>query len=92
MQAQTDAAFIEYRQVTEDYFRVMRIIPRSPTALQLRPIGTTIRLTVENGSPEHEAVEAFRGFGVPFAEIPAQSPPSPGRRASTRRPVTAGSP
>ncbi|GIE51627.1 hypothetical protein Ani05nite_51610 [Amorphoplanes nipponensis] len=70
MQAQTDAAFIEYRQVTEDYFRVMRIIPRSPAALQLRPIGTTIRLTVEKGSPEQEAIEAFRDFGAPFAEIP----------------------
>jgi hypothetical protein len=70
MQTETNAAFVEYRQVTEDHFRVMRIFPRSPAALRLRPISTTIRLTVENGSPEQEAVEAFRDFGAPFADVP----------------------
>jgi hypothetical protein len=70
MQTETNAAFVEYRQVTEDYFRVMRIFPRRPAALLLRPISTTIRLTVNNGSPEQEAVEAFRDFGAPFADIP----------------------
>jgi hypothetical protein len=70
MQTETNAAFVQYRQVTEDYFRVMRIFPRRPAALLLRPISTTIRLSVENGSPEQEAVETFRDFGAPFADVP----------------------
>ncbi|MCM4084797.1 restriction endonuclease [Paractinoplanes hotanensis] len=70
LQTETNAAFVEYRQVTEDRFGVMRIFPRSPAALQLCPISTSIRLTVENGSPDQEAIEAFRDFGAPFADIP----------------------
>jgi hypothetical protein len=48
----------------------MRVIPRRPAALLLRPISTTIRLIAENGSPKQEAIENFRHFGAPFADIP----------------------
>ena len=82
MQAQTDAAFIEYRQVTEDYFRVMRIIPRSPTALQLRPIGTTIRLTVETDPPSMKRSKPST----------ASESPSPRSPHSHRRHRAAGHP
>lgn len=70
MRAESNAAFVEMKQMDDSHFRVMRIFPRRPVALLLRPISTTINLTPEPGSPEQEAVENFVHFGAPLTEVP----------------------
>lgn len=70
MQTPSDAAFIEFQQVDEAHYRVMRVIPRRAAALILRPISTSIMLQVATDSSDQEAVEDFLHFGAPLAGIP----------------------
>jgi hypothetical protein len=70
MRAASDVAFVEYKQIDDGHYRVMRVIARRPAAFSLRPITTTTMLQVAAGSPDQDAVEDFLHFGAPFAEIP----------------------
>jgi hypothetical protein len=70
MRAAPDVAFVEYKQIDDGHYRVMRVIARHPASFSLRTISTTIVLQVAAGSPDHEAVEDFLHFGAPFAEVP----------------------
>jgi hypothetical protein len=66
----TNAALIQSKQLDETHYQVMRIIPRHPSAIELRPISTHITLDVATGSAEHEAVQDFLHFGAPLYGIP----------------------
>jgi hypothetical protein len=66
----TNAALMQSKQLDETHFQVMRIIPRHPAALELRPITSHITLDVTTRSAEHEAVQDFLHFGAPLHGIP----------------------
>ncbi|RFS44406.1 hypothetical protein D0Q02_22205 [Micromonospora craniellae] len=63
-------AMVQYRQLDAERYQVMRILPRHPGVMHLRPITGTLRLEVNTGSPEHLALEEFSRFGAPFQDIP----------------------
>jgi hypothetical protein len=70
MRTPSHAAFVEFKQLEDTHYRIMRVIARHPAALVLRPISISLMLQVAPGSPENEAIKDFLHFGVPFAEIP----------------------
>lgn len=66
----TNAALIEFKQLDERHYQIVRIIPKRPAALDLRPISTHITLNVTTGSAEHASVQDFLHFGAPLQEVP----------------------
>jgi hypothetical protein len=64
------AAWVHYRQLDEQTYLVMRLLPRCVESLQLRPITGSVQLEVPVGSPEHQAVEDWLRYGAPFHNVP----------------------
>ncbi|MFD8562950.1 hypothetical protein ACFV1N_37230 [Streptosporangium canum] len=63
-------AWGNYRQLDEQSYLVMRLLPRCAESLRLRPITTSVQLEVPAGSPEHQAVEDWLRYGAPFHNVP----------------------
>ncbi|MGI5292804.1 hypothetical protein ACQEVF_57165 [Nonomuraea polychroma] len=63
-------AWVHYRQLDEDSYLVMRLLPRCAESLRLRPITTSVNFEVPVGSPEQQAVEDWLRYGAPFHDVP----------------------
>ncbi|MFI7642271.1 hypothetical protein [Nonomuraea sp. NPDC049400] len=63
-------AWVDYRQLDEESYLVMRLLPRCAESLRLRPITASVELEVPVGSPEHQAVEDWLRYGAPFQDVP----------------------
>ncbi|MFI7210927.1 hypothetical protein ACIBP4_04505 [Micromonospora maritima] len=64
------AAYVQYQQLPDGQYSVLRLLPKSAESARLRPITISGRLEVTSGSPEHQAVENFVQFGTPFVDVP----------------------
>ncbi|WP_285783111.1 hypothetical protein [Microbispora sp. NBRC 16548] len=65
----TGAAFVHYRQLTDDRYLVMRLLALSAESQWLRPITAEVTLEAAAGSREQQALEEFIAYGVPFEGI-----------------------
>jgi hypothetical protein len=63
-------AWVHYRQLDEQTYLVMRLLPRFAESLRLRPITGSVQLEVPVGSPEHQAVGDWLRYGAPFHDVP----------------------
>ncbi|MEU1734202.1 hypothetical protein [Streptosporangium sp. NPDC020145] len=63
-------ACVHYRQLNEESYLLMRLLPRCAESLRLRPITTSVHLEVPAGSPEQKAVEDWLRYGAPFHDVP----------------------
>ncbi|MEV0169108.1 hypothetical protein [Nonomuraea fuscirosea] len=63
-------AWVHYRQLDDDSYLLMRLLPRCAESLRLRPITTSMQLEVPVGSPEQQAVEDWLRYGAPFHDVP----------------------
>lgn len=63
------AAMVQFAKVDDERYSVMRVIPRHPLALQLRPIRQKIRFEAQPGTPEHQMLTDFSTYGVPFQAV-----------------------
>ncbi|WP_030453280.1 hypothetical protein [Herbidospora cretacea] len=83
-------AWVHYRQLDEQSYLLMRLLPRCAESPRLRPITASVQLEVPAGSPEQQAVEDWLRYGAPFHDVPGTvtsltgppgllSAPGPGR-------------
>ncbi|MEV6863343.1 hypothetical protein AB0M44_20355 [Streptosporangium subroseum] len=63
-------AWVHYRQLDEESYLLMRLLPRCAESLRLRPITTSVQLEVPIGSPEQQAIEDWLRYGAPFHDVP----------------------
>ncbi|MEO3891411.1 hypothetical protein [Nonomuraea sp. B5E05] len=63
------AAFVHYRQLGDDRYLVMRLLALSAESHRMRPITAEVTLEVAAGSAEHQALEDFIAYGVPFEGV-----------------------
>jgi hypothetical protein len=61
------------REVGDNHLWVLRVSPRCAESFRLRPLSTTIAMSAERGSPEHDALHRFFTYGVaPDLPLPAR--------------------
>ncbi|MFC3985199.1 hypothetical protein [Streptosporangium jomthongense] len=63
-------AWVHYRQLDEDSYLAMRLLPRCAESPRLRPITAAVKLEVPVGSPEQQAIEDWLRYGAPFRDVP----------------------
>lgn len=54
-------------------WRYESVIPRSPDAVEIEPIGLSIEFLAVPGTDEHDAVRAWQEWGIPFQDVHVRS-------------------
>jgi hypothetical protein len=68
--ASSPVAWLHYRQVDENSYLVLRLLPRCAESTRLRPITASVELEAPQGSPEQQAIEDWLRHGAPFDDVP----------------------
>ncbi|MEV4261096.1 hypothetical protein [Kribbella sp. NPDC049584] len=59
-------AWIQYEQLDDSYYSILRLIPLSEHSFHFRPITGTLQLEAKPGTEEHTALLDFFNFGKPI--------------------------
>jgi hypothetical protein len=62
-----------YTHLGDNRWYVQSVVPKTSLAGELDPMSLELRFLVEPGSDEERVVEAWRAWGIPFRDLPAET-------------------